>query len=188
MSWYEDHVLPHVMNLAMRNRNLGAYRQRIISAAHGRVRVLEIGIGSGLNLPFYTARAHEIVGLEPVPRLVAMTQRTASRSAAPTSFIEGSAEAIPLEDRSIDTVVTTWTLCTIPDAVTALREMRRVLKPRSQLLFTEHGQSPDMRVRQWQDRLPPLGSESAAVVISTDPFHRSYSAAGSRSRSSERAT
>jgi ubiquinone/menaquinone biosynthesis C-methylase UbiE len=152
-SWYEDHVLPHLTNLAMRNRNLLGYRERVISAAQGRV--LEIGIGSGLNLPFYTARAQEIVGLEPAPRLVAMAQRAASQSAAPTKLIEGSAEAIPLDDRSIDTVVTTWTLCTIPDAVAALREMRRVLKPSGQLLFAEHGQSPDERVRRWQDRLTP---------------------------------
>lgn len=153
MSFYEDHVLPHVIHLAMRNRHLLPYRQRVVAVAQGRV--LEIGIGSGLNLPFYPSHVREILGLEPAQRLVAMARRTAGKSAIPTTFIDGFAEAIPLEDRSIDTVVTTWTLCSIPDAVAALREMRRVLKPSGQLLFVEHGQAPEERVRKWQDRLTP---------------------------------
>lgn len=153
MSWYENHVLPHVINLAMRNRSLLAYRRRVIPRAQGRV--LEIGIGSGLNLPLYTTRVREIVGLEPAPRLLAMARESQSRPAAPTTFIAASAEAIPLDDDSFDTVVTTWTLCSIPDASSALREMRRVLQPGGQLLFVEHGQSPEARVRKWQDRLTP---------------------------------
>lgn len=154
MSFYDDHVLPHVINLAMRNRALLPYRRRVISGARGRV--LEIGIGPGLNLPFYPSDVTEIVGLEPAPRLVAMARRAASRSQMPTTLIEGNAEAIPLDDRSIDTVVITWTLCSIPDAVTALGEMRRVLKTSGQLLFVEHGQAPEQRVREWQDRLTPV--------------------------------
>lgn len=153
MSWYEDHILPHLINLAMRNRQLLPYRRRVLSSAQGRV--LEIGIGSGLNLPLYSARTHEIVGLEPASRLIEIARRSGSRPAAPTTFIEGSAEAMPLDDASFDTVVTTWTLCSIPDAPAALRETRRVLKPDGQLLFVEHGQSPDERVRKWQDRLTP---------------------------------
>lgn len=153
MSFYEDRVLPHVINLAMRNRFLLPYRERAISAAEGRV--LEIGIGSGLNLPFYGTQVREVLGLEPGSRLLGMAQREASRLPTPTTLIEGSAESIPLEDCSVDTVVTTWTLCTIPDVLTALREMRRVLKPAGELLFVEHGQSPEPRVRKWQDRLTP---------------------------------
>lgn len=137
----------------MRNRHLRPYRQRVISAAQGRV--LEVGIGSGLNLPFYPSDVREILGLEPAQSLAAMARRVAGRSAVPTTFIEGFAEAIPLEDRSVDTVVTTWTLCSIPDAVAALQEMRRVLKPSGQLLFVEHGQAPEEHVRKWQDRLTP---------------------------------
>lgn len=153
MGFYQDRILPHLVNLSMRNRRLLPYRSRVISSAEGRV--LEIGIGSGLNLPFYPPRMTELLGLEPAPRLIAMARRAASRSTLPVKFIEGSAEAIPLGDESVDTVVTTWTLCTIPEAVAALAEMRRVLRPSGQLLFVEHGLAPDARVRKWQDWLTP---------------------------------
>lgn len=154
MSFYEDHILPHVIQLAMRNHQLAPYRKRTIAAAEGRV--LEVGIGSGLNLPLYGARVHEVLGLDPSPRLLALARRAAPRSSMPLTFIEGSAESIPLERASVDTVVTTWTLCSIPAAVRALNEMRRVLKPGGTLLFVEHGLAPDESVRRWQDRLTPL--------------------------------
>lgn len=153
MNAYDRYILPHVINLAMRNRHLLPYRQRTIAAAEGRV--LEIGIGSGLNLRFYSAHVDEIVGLEPAPRLTEMARGRAERTSIRTTFVQGFAEAIPLEDCSIDTVVTTWTLCSIPDVNGALREMRRVLKPTGKLLFVEHGQAPDEGVRKWQDRLTP---------------------------------
>jgi ubiquinone/menaquinone biosynthesis C-methylase UbiE len=154
VDFYRERILPHLVNLTMRNRRLMPYRERVISAAEGRV--LEIGIGSGLNLPLYSAPVREIVGIEPAPRLLAMSRRLASRLSLPVIFIEGSAESIPLEDRSIDTVVTTWTLCTIPAVVPALCEVRRVLRPAGQLLFVEHGLAPDDNVRKWQDRLTPM--------------------------------
>jgi ubiquinone/menaquinone biosynthesis C-methylase UbiE len=154
MSFYKDRILPHLVHLSMRNRHLVPYRERVISAADGRV--LEIGIGSGLNLAFYGPHAREILGLEPAARLLAMARDNANRSPLPVTFIEGSAEAIPLEDHSIDTVVTTWTLCTIPAALDALTEMRRVLRPGGQLLFVEHGRAPEANIRKWQDRLTPL--------------------------------
>ncbi|WP_149804531.1 class I SAM-dependent methyltransferase [Mesorhizobium sp. NFR06] len=138
----------------MRNRELVPYRERVLSAAEGRV--LEIGIGSGFNLPFYSSHASEVLGLDPSPRLIDMARRAAGGSSVPVTFTEGSAEAIPLDDGSIDTVVTTWTLCSIPGAVQALEEMRRVLKPAGQLLFVEHGLSPETNVRKWQDRLTPI--------------------------------
>lgn len=153
MGVYDRYILPHVINLAMRNRHLLPYRQRAIPAAEGRV--LEIGIGSGLNLPFYSAHVQEIVGLEPAPRLTEMARGRADRTSIRTTLVQGFAEAIPLEDRSVDTVVTTWTLCSIPDVSAALREMRRVLRPSGHLLFVEHGQAPDEGVRKWQDRLTP---------------------------------
>jgi ubiquinone/menaquinone biosynthesis C-methylase UbiE len=154
MGFYDDRILPHVINIAMRNRELLPYRERVLSAARGRV--LEIGIGSGLNLPFYGSGVEEILGLDPVPRLIAMARGAAERFRALVTFITGSAEAIPVDDHSIDTVVTTWTLCSIPNAVGALREMRRVLKPGGQLLFVEHGLAPEESVRKWQDRLTPV--------------------------------
>src|SRR5207248_500711 len=126
-------ILPHIVNLSMRNRHLLPYRERVISAAEGRV--LEIGIGSGLNLPYYRTQVAEILGLDPSPGLITMARQRVSGASPPVTFIEGSAEAIPMDDHSVDTVVTTWTLCSIPRAVHALEEMRRVLKPAGQLLF-----------------------------------------------------
>jgi ubiquinone/menaquinone biosynthesis C-methylase UbiE len=152
MSFYCEVILPRLCDLAMRNQRLLPYRQRVIGAAEGRV--LEIGIGSGPNLPFYRPPVQEILALEPAPKLVAMARR-APHPSMPVRFIEASAEAIPLDDHSVDTVVTTWTLCTIPQAATALAEMRRVLRPSGRLLFVEHGLAPDESVRWWQDRLTP---------------------------------
>jgi ubiquinone/menaquinone biosynthesis C-methylase UbiE len=154
MGFYNERILPHLVNLAMRNRDLLPYRERIISAADGRV--LEVGIGSGLNLPFYRPPVAEILGLDPSPPLIAMARQRVGRSSLPVTFIEGSAEAIPLDSGSIDTVVTTWTLCSIPAAVQALAETRRVLKPGGQLLFVEHGLAPEEGVRKWQHWLTPV--------------------------------
>jgi ubiquinone/menaquinone biosynthesis C-methylase UbiE len=153
MGFYNDIVLPKLCHLAMRNPRLVSYRERIIAAADGRV--LEVGIGSGLNLPFYPAAVQEIIGLEPSPRLVAIARSAAQETVCPVTFLEDSAEAIPLGNRSIDTIVTTWTLCSIPRAATALSEMRRVLKPGGRLLFVEHGLAPDEAVRKWQAWLTP---------------------------------
>jgi len=153
VGFYQDRILPHLVNLAMRNRRLVPYRERVISATQGRV--LEIGIGSGLNLPFYQPSVGEIMGLEPAPRLLAMAQLAATQAPAPVSLIEGSAEAIPLDDGSVDTVVSTWTLCTIRNVAEALLELRRVLKPNGRLLFVEHGLAPEPSVRKWQDWLTP---------------------------------
>lgn len=154
MSFYNDRILPHVINLAMRNRELLPYRERVLSQAHGRV--LEIGIGSGLNLPLYGSRVDAILGLDPAARLITMAQDAANRSKIPVTLITGSAQAIPIDSNSIDTLVTTWTLCSIPDAVAALQEMRRVLKPGGELLFVEHGLAPEENVRKWQNRLTPV--------------------------------
>jgi ubiquinone/menaquinone biosynthesis C-methylase UbiE len=154
MGFYQDQILPRLIDLAMRQRNLSTYRDRVIPAAEGRV--LEIGIGSGLNLPFYAQHVTQIIGLDTSPKLLDVARR-ASRPALPeVQFMEGSAEAIPLDHGSVDTVVTTWTLCSIPDAPRALREMRRVLKPNGRLLFVEHGRAPEPNVMWWQDRLTPM--------------------------------
>ena len=153
MSFYEERVLPHLLHLAMRQKRLAEYRARLLAGAEGRV--LEIGIGSGLNLPFYGPRVGEVIGLDPSARLIAMAAAAAPRSPAPVELIEGSAEAIPLDDHSVDTVVTTWTLCSIPDAHGALGEARRVLKRGGRLLFVEHGLAPEAAIRRWQDRITP---------------------------------
>lgn len=153
MGFYQDQIVPLLINLAMRNKDLEVYRRRIVPLAQGRV--LEIGIGSGLNLPFYSSNMRQVIGLEPSSKLVAMTRRMARSIARPVELIEGSAEDIPVDTAAIDTVITTWTLCSIADAGAALREMRRVLKPGGRLLFVEHGRAPDPNVEWWQDRLTP---------------------------------
>jgi ubiquinone/menaquinone biosynthesis C-methylase UbiE len=155
MAFYKERILPYLVDWCMRQDTLSAYRRRVVPAAQGRV--LEVGVGSGLNIPLYGDAATRVIGLDPVRKLLSMA-RTLLPRGRPSSIelIEGSAEAIPLEDRSIDSVVTTWTLCTIPDVRAALAEMRRVLRPSGQLLFVEHGRSPDEKVRRWQDRLTPL--------------------------------
>lgn len=153
MGLYQDHILPHLLHLAMRQKNLAAYRGRAVAEAQGRI--LEIGIGSGLNLPFYGAAAGSVIGLDPSPRLLAMARKAAEGASVPLELVESAAESIPLYNRSVDTVVTTWTLCSIADAQRALGEMRRVLKPGGRLLFVEHGRAPDAGVRRWQDRLTP---------------------------------
>jgi SAM-dependent methyltransferase len=110
MGFYNDIILPRLCNFAMRNKELVPFRERVIGAAEGRV--LEIGVGSGMNLPFYRPPVREVLALEPAPQLVSMAQEAPRNM--PVSFLEASAEAIPLDAHCVDTVVTTWTLCSIP--------------------------------------------------------------------------
>jgi ubiquinone/menaquinone biosynthesis C-methylase UbiE len=119
-----------LIHLSMRQRNLAAFRHRVVSAAEGRV--LEIGIGSGLNLLFYTRKAELVISLDPSSKFLSMARTAKHPVSGLVEFVEASAEAIPLENKSVDTVVTT-TLCSIPDAPRSLREMCRVLKPGGRL-------------------------------------------------------
>lgn len=177
MGFYNDFILPRLCDLAMRNKQFEPYRRRVIGAAEGRV--IEIGVGSGRNLPFYRPPVKEVLALEPAPKLIAMARR-APQPDMPVNFIEGSAEAIPLDDHSVDTVVTTWTLCSIPQAVTALVEMRRVLRPGGRLLFVEHGLAPDESVRRWQNRLTPLWTRISGGCHLNRPIQAMIESAGFR--------
>ena len=154
MGFYAEWILPPLIDWSMRNKRLRPYRERTAGAAEGRV--LDIGIGSGLNLPFYARQTREIFGLDPSPPLLARAQSMAPRTQTPSHLLEGSAERIPLADHTIDTVVMTWTGCSIPEICAALEEMRRVLRPGGRLLFVEHGRAPEPRVARWQDRLNPF--------------------------------
>ncbi|MBG0792467.1 class I SAM-dependent methyltransferase [Methylocystis sp. H62] len=138
----------------MRQTQLEKYRREVVAAASGRV--LEIGVGSGLNFPFYSEQVEIVIGIDPSPRLLAMASRRAEAARVLTELLQASATAIPLADDTIDTIVMTWTLCSIPDPLTALREIRRVLKPDGRLLSIEHGLSPEAGVERWQHRLTPI--------------------------------
>lgn len=153
MNFYDRWVLPPVLDLVMRQRQLGKYRREVVAAASGRV--LEVGVGSGLNFPLYGQQVDIVFGIDPSPRLLALARRRAAAAGVRATLVLGSAAAIPLADHSVDTVVMTWTLCSIPDPLAALREMRRVLKPGGSLRFVEHGLSPDPGVERWQHRLTP---------------------------------
>ena len=140
----------------MSRKLLLPYRQRVVGGAAGRV--LEIGIGSGLNLPLYGDAVEEVIGVDISPELLAMAERATQRRRLRVQLLEGSAEHLPstIADGSIDTMVVTWALCSIPDAAAALVEAHRVLRPNGSLRFVEHGRSPDTSVAWWQDRLTPL--------------------------------
>jgi ubiquinone/menaquinone biosynthesis C-methylase UbiE len=194
VNFYDRWVLPPVLDLVMRQRQLGKYRHAVVAAASGRV--LEVGVGSGLNFPLYGQQVDIVFGIDPSPRLLALARQRATALASEASgqrgnsmvrahsasedareraddtrpkagssaraaagvrvsLLQGSATAIPLADHSVDTVVMTWTLCSIPDPLAALREMRRVLKPGGRLRFVEHGLSPEPEVERWQHRLTP---------------------------------
>jgi ubiquinone/menaquinone biosynthesis C-methylase UbiE len=175
VSFYSDQILPHVIHWAMRQDTFTEYRRRLVPAAEGRV--LEIGAGSGVNVPFYSPSAANVLALDPSPGLLALARKGTSRNQNVT-WIEGTAEAIPLDDHSIDTVLTTWTLCSIRDVERALNEVRRVLKPSGRLLFVEHGRAPDAVVCRWQDRLTPLWRRVAGGCHLNRPVDRLIEQAG----------
>jgi ubiquinone/menaquinone biosynthesis C-methylase UbiE len=151
---YERYVLPKLINFAMSREDAAALRAAYVPAARGVV--LEVGIGSGLNIPFYTGAVAKLYGIDPSAALLALATPKASSAPFPVDLLEGAAAHIPLPDGSVDTVVVTWSLCSIRDPAAALREMRRVLIPDGVLIFVEHGLSPDPGVRKWQNRLTPL--------------------------------
>jgi ubiquinone/menaquinone biosynthesis C-methylase UbiE len=153
-SFYERWILPRLIDLAMRNPEARRYRERLVPQARGRV--LEIGIGSGLNLPYYGPEVERLYGLDPSERLLAMTRHRTRQVRFPVELLEHSAESVPLGDQSVDTVVCTFTLCSVPDPRAALAEMRRVLRTDGTLLFAEHGLAPELQVQRWQRRLNPV--------------------------------
>lgn len=158
MNIYDRYILPPLLDFAMRQNQLAAYRHAVVPAAQGRV--LEIGIGSGLNLSFYGENV-VLTGLDPSERLLAKARWRAAATGVKVDLLQASAMAIPLEDAAFDAVVMTWSLCSIPDPLAALSEMRRVLKPGGTLFFVEHGLSPEPSVAKWQQRLTPLWSHIA---------------------------
>ena len=154
MGFYADHVFPRLMDWGMGTRKFRQERQQALAPLHGAV--LEIGFGTGLNLPHYPMAVTSLTALDPATLLPKKVARRISEGSLQVELVRLSAEALPFEDGRFDCVVSTWTLCTIPDAVAALREVGRVLKPGGKYVFLEHGRSDDARVARWQDFFNPL--------------------------------
>lgn len=176
MGFYRNVILPKLCDASMKNERLAPFRERVIGGAEGRV--LEIGAGSGRNLPLYGAGVDEVIALEPDASLTRMAEIRAKERSRPVEWMEASAEEIPLENGSVDTAVSTWTMCSIPHLTQALREMRRVLKPGGRLLFVEHGLSPEPRVQKWQNLIDPLWSRISGGCHLNRPIRRMIEDAG----------
>ena len=160
MGLYERYVLPHLINMSCGAPPILKQREKVVPRAEGRV--LEIGMGSGLNLSFYDPNKVELVfGLEPSEGMRRKAQKNLAAAAVEVKWLDLPGEEIPLDDKSVDTVVLTYTLCTIPDYRAALAGMRRVLKPGGTLLFCEHGEAPDESVQRWQARINPFWKKIA---------------------------
>jgi ubiquinone/menaquinone biosynthesis C-methylase UbiE len=155
MGLYARHVLPRLIEATMKREDTARLRAAWVPRASGEV--LELGIGSGLNLPFYSREVRTVYGVDPSLELQRLARQRAEGGRLLVRFLTQSAEEpLPLGTASIDTAVITWSLCSIPDPVKALGHVKRVLKPSGQLIFLEHGRSPDPGVVAWQDRLTPL--------------------------------
>lgn len=152
MGFYDKYILPHIINCGCGTKAMQRQRQKIVPQASGEV--LEIGIGSGLNLPFYDPRqVSRVIGLDPSESSWKLAAERVAKIEIPVEFIGLPGEQIPLPDDSVDTVLVTYALCTIADPGQALLEMRRVLRPTGKLLFCEHGKAADVSVQRWQNRI-----------------------------------
>lgn len=154
---YEKQLLPRLINFACSIESCAAQRAEIVPRAHGRI--LEIGFGSGLNIPFYDGQqVEQLVAIEPSAAMCSLARQRIANSHLPLTLIQSPAESLPLENDSFDTIVVTYTLCTLPDLDGAMSEFHRVLNPRGRVLFCEHGVDPNPTVQRWQNRIDPLWS------------------------------
>jgi len=155
MGIYDKYVLPKIVHFVCGMKPTMKQREKVVPLVHGRV--LEIGLGSGLNLPYYdSSRVKHVWGLDPSREMWAIAEKRVNGVDLDVEFLEGDAANIPLDDGSADTVLITYTLCTIPEVLPSLTDMRRVLRPGGELVFCEHGRAPDDAVSKWQDRLNPI--------------------------------
>ena len=155
MGFYSDTIVPRLVTCACGTKPILKQREKVVPLAQGKV--LEIGMGAGHNLPYYDGqRVDAVVGIDPCATSWDLAQKRASQLGVPLEFVHGSAEDMPLPSESFDTVLMTFSLCTIPDGHAALEEIRRVLKPEGRLVFCEHGEAPDESVARWQARINPM--------------------------------
>ena len=160
MSLYEKYVLPKFLNCTCGSKPINYQRKKVVPLAQGLV--LDVGIGSGLNIPFYDmSKIDKVLGLDPSVELNNLAKNVAEEHQIDIDFMLCGAEDIPLPDNHVDTVLITYTMCTIPDVLEANKEMLRVLKPGGKLVFCEHGQAPDPKVAKWQKRIDPLWGKIA---------------------------
>jgi len=176
MGFYRDQILPRITNLLLANKEFGTIRQRVASGLEGEV--LEVGFGSGLNVPYYPPAVHRVRAVDPATVGHKLAAKQVASSAVPVEYIGLDGAKIPLEPGSVDHVLITWTMCTIPDVDQALSEMHRVLRPSGQLHFAEHGLSPDPNVATWQHRIEPFQKWWAGGCHLTRPVDRLVETAG----------
>lgn len=176
MGIYQDQFLPRFTNKVMNRRDLQPIRDRVCAGLTGEV--LEIGFGSGLNVPHYPTAVTRVRVVDPATLGRRLAAVRVAASPVPVEYVGLDGQAIPLDSASIDHVVSTWTLCTIPDVERALGEVRRVLRPGGSLHFVEHGLSPDARVARWQDRLTPLQRRLAGGCHLNRPIDRIIAGSG----------
>jgi len=159
-NWYERHILPYLLDIACGVKPVRRQREKVVPLAEGRV--LEVGIGTGLNMRHYDpSKVTKVIGLDPALQLHRFARKRIARAGLDVELVGLSAEKIPFDDASFNSVLVTYTLCTIPDPIAALNEMRRVLMPGGRLIFCEHGRAPDVGVGRWQDRLTPCWKKIA---------------------------
>lgn len=176
-TWYDERVVPHIIRCACSSPAIMALREKVVPLASGRV--FEIGCGGGINQRYYDpARVSGFSGMDPSPKGLEYTRAEAAQKGWEADIRQGFGEEIPFEDASFDSVVCTFTLCSVSDQVQTLAELRRILKPGGQLLYAEHGRAPDAGVAKWQDRIEPVWKKIAGGCHLTRPVSRAVEGSG----------